>query len=119
MATTLTEASPIVAKAVDQAVADAKNLPGLINAVSTIDPALAEQWTGKALVMSKSPWGVLLVTAVTYESAKLGLGWSPDVCSLVAGGALVLAAYAMRYITSSPISGFFKKAPLPPTPPAA
>lgn len=92
----------------DQLVADAKSLPDLIAKAQAVDPALASQLTPKALAASKTPWGVVAGYAVTWLVSHYGLGWDADTCALVAGVAVLLGSYAMRYVTSSPIGGWFK-----------
>ncbi len=105
--------SPHVAEARDFAISQAKNLPQLIAFLSAADPKLADAIKGKSLIASKSPWGTLAVTVVSWAAAHWGLGWSDDTCNLVAGAGVVLGSYAMRYITRAQITGFVK-----PTPPA-
>jgi len=99
-------------QAANDAVAAAKDVPDLVTKLRVADPALAAQIEGKALVASKTPWGTLAVSAAAYLSTRYGLGWDSATDALVAGGALVLSSYAMRYITSVPISGWFKGAKL-------
>lgn len=92
----------------DQLVADARSVPDLIAKAKDLDPTLAEQLTGKALVASKTPWGVLVAGIVGWGVAHWGLGWSSDTTDLVAGAAVVVGAYAMRWITRAPITGIVK-----------
>lgn len=100
--------------AVDTAVADAKNLPQLVSTLQTVDPVLAEQFTGKALLASKSPWGTLLAAVVAYGASRFGLGWDHDTCALVAGAGLLLGAYVMRALTKAPITSVASGAAVPP-----
>lgn len=99
--------------AVDAAVKAAKNLPGLVQQLNTIDPTLVQAFTGKALVASKSVYGPALVGGVSYLAGKYGLGWSPDFCAGVAGGLVLVASAALRFVTSGPITGLFRKKALP------
>ena len=96
--------------ATDQAIASARDLPDLISKASQFDPALAAKFTGKALLASKSPWGSLAVPVVAYLASRYGLGWSEDVCNLVAGVGVLVGAYAMRLLTELPITGLFRAA---------
>ena len=89
----------------DRAIADAKDLPSLINNVSAVDPALAASLTGKALLASKSPWGSLAGGIVGWLVSHYGLGWDQATCDLVAGACVLAASYVMRYITAAPITG--------------
>jgi hypothetical protein len=95
------------APVVDQIVKDAQSLSGLVNTLSAVDPALAQQFTGKALVASKSVYGPFVASGITFLAGKYGLGWSPDQCALLAGGVVLLASAAFRAVTSSPITGWF------------
>lgn len=94
----------------DEAVAGAKSLPELIDRAQMADPALAKALTGKALIASKTPAGVLLGTGFAYLATKYGLGWDQGLCELVAGGALLAASYVMRYVTAGRITGILTKA---------
>ena len=97
-------------KAVDAAVAAAKDLPDLVHKLDKVAPDLAQQLTGKALLASKTPWGTLLTALIAYAAAKYGLGWDQSTDELVAGVGLLIGAYAMRWVTTSPISGILRKA---------
>ena len=101
-------------KAADEAVAAAKDVPDLVGKLRLADPTLAAQIEGKALLASKTPWGTLACAVVAYVSTRWGFGWSAGTDALVAGGALVLGSYAMRYVTAAPISGMFRHTPVAP-----
>lgn len=92
----------------DQIIADAKSLPDLINTAKSVDPQLAASLTPKALLASKSPAGTLASGIVAWLVPRYGLGWDQATCDLVAGAAVLAGGYAMRYITTSPISGILK-----------
>lgn len=94
----------------DRLIADAKSLPDLVAKAQRFDPALAQQLTGKVLLASKTPWGVLVSGAVGWAVSRYGLGWDGATTDLVAGAAVVLGAYAMRKISSGPITGLFRRA---------
>jgi hypothetical protein len=125
--TTPTTPPPTPAQAaVNDAIKSAQNLPDLIAKVQTIDPAFADAITGKALIASKSPWGVLAGSLIAWLIAKYGLActpsmtsgcWSDSTVQLVSGVAAMgggwLASYAMRLVTQGPITGILK--PTPPT----
>ncbi len=91
----------------DTAVAAAKNLPDLVANLKQIDSPLAQQIEGKPLAASRTPWGTLATGVVAWLAAKYGLGWDEQTCALVAGAATLLGGYAMRLITSAPITGLF------------
>ena len=97
----------------DQVIADAKSLPDLIAKAQANDPALAAQLTGKSLLASKSPIGTLAAGVVTWLAGRYGLGWDDMTCNLVAGAAVLIGGYAMRYVTSGPIAGIFSKGATP------
>lgn len=73
--------------------------------VEAVDPGI----TGKALVASKTPWGVLAAYGVTFLGAHYGLGLDPGTTGVVAGAAVLAGSYAMRYITSVPITGLLSR----------
>ena len=109
--TTRSEAQTAVVR--NDLVAAAKDLPDLIAKAKEVDPALAEQLTAKPLIASKSPIGTLVAGVVTWLASKYALGWDQTTCDLVAGAAVLIGGYMMRYITSSPIAGFFSKGATP------
>lgn len=90
------------------AVSDAKNLPDLIAKVGSVNPDLAAAMISKPLIASKTPWGVLLVTAITYGASKYGLGWDETTCDIVGGVAVLAGSYFMRWVSSSRIAGVFR-----------
>ncbi len=98
---------------VNSTVLSAKNLPDLVNKLQEVDPQLAEQLEGKALVSSKTPIGTFLVPAVVWVAAHYGLGWDVTICTYVAGALVLVGTYVMRYITTSPIAGLFHKGATP------
>ena len=98
--------------AANDAVAAAKDVPDLVSKLRLADPAMAAQIEGKALLASKAPWGTLACAVAAYASTRWGFGWAQSTDALVAGCALVAGSYAMRYVTSAPISGWFKGAKL-------
>lgn len=102
-------------KLVDSAVAHAKSLPELIRYFQTVAPDLATAMNGKALIASKSPWGVLLSTGATWAVTHYGLGWDQDTTAMASGGVLMAASYVMRYISSGRITGIIKPTAPPPT----
>jgi hypothetical protein len=94
---------------IDQAVGAARSLPDLVSRLRQVDPTIADQLLAKPLLASRSPWGVALAFGVTWASAKLGLGWDADTCTLVGGLGAVAGAYVMRWFTSRPIAGIITK----------
>lgn len=89
---------------VDIAVSDARSLTDLIEKFKAIDPDLATQLTGKALIASKTPWGVLGAAVLGWLVSRYGLGWSEATTSLIDGLIVLGASYGMRYITTAPIT---------------
>lgn len=100
---------------VDSAVAHARSLPELISYFQSVAPDLATSLNGKALIASKTPWGVLVGAGATWAVAHYGLGWDQETTTLVSGVAIVVASYIMRYISSARITGIVKPSPPPPT----
>jgi hypothetical protein len=94
----------------DNAIADAKDLPSLVDGLRTADPNLAAAITGKSLVASRTPGAILLTSGVTYLAGRYGLGWDADFCALVASGVLLAASYVMRAISSARITSILPKA---------
>lgn len=100
--------------AVNAAVAAAKDLPGLVAALQTASPQLAQQIEGKPLALSKSMYGNILLPVVTYLAGRYGLGWDESTCALVTGFVLAACAVGFRLITTSPISGLLTKGTVKP-----
>lgn len=94
---------------VNQVVAASRSIPEMIDRLKSADPAAYQQLTGKPLLMSRTPIGTLAVSLVAYMSARFGLGWDPGMCELAAGVGLLAGGYAMRYISSEPIWGIFRR----------
>ncbi len=95
--------------AVDKAIAAANDMPSLVQGLQQVDPALAQQLTGKALIASKSIWGTFAVPAVAYLAGRYGLNWDHDFCTLVAGGLVLICAAAFRAVTAAPITSWVRK----------
>lgn len=111
----------------DKLVAVSQSVPDLIAKAKAVDPALAAQLTAKPLAASKTPWGTVAASGISWALAKYGLScsagavatncWTPDDINLAAGIAAMVGAfvgsYVMRYISSSPIAGIFSKGTTP------
>lgn len=95
---------PTQSSLIDIAIQDAKNLPDLIAKLEKIDPTLAQQFSGKALLASRSPWGVLVSAILGWLVTHYGLGWSDDTVAIVDGLIILASSYGMRYITRAPIT---------------
>ena len=95
---------PTKSSLIDLAIQEAKNLPDLIAKLERIDPVLAQQFTGKALLASRSPWGVLVSAIIGWLVTHYGLGWSDDIVAIVDGLIILASSYGMRYITRAPIT---------------
>jgi hypothetical protein len=98
---------------IDEAVAEARSLPDLINRLEQLDPALALQLTGKALIYAKTPWGALASGIIGFLVAHYSLGFDPATTNFVAGLSVLVGSYIMRYITSVPITGILESPPKP------
>lgn len=94
-----------IAKLTDQAVAEAKNVPELVAGLQAVNPGLAQQIAGKALIASKTPWGTVASGLIGWGVSHWALGWDQATCDLVAGLCVLAGSYAMRYITAAPIRG--------------
>ena len=101
-----------IATAEAAAIRTAAALPSLLVTATATDPAPVASVTGKALIASRTPWGTILLPVVVYVAGRYGFGWSTDIDTLVAGAAVLVGSYAMRAITSLPISGLFHKKPV-------
>jgi len=76
-------------------------------------PPQLEELRGKALIASRSPWGTLAGGVIGWIVARYGLDLDTDTSSMIAGLAVLAAAYAMRYITNQPITGVLDEKPTP------
>lgn len=98
-------------------IANAKDLPSLIQTAKAVDPDLAASLTPKALLASKSVWGSAASLMVGWAVTKWGLGWDADTCALVTGLLVMGVTAALRAVTRSPIGGVFTAGKQPaPTP---
>jgi hypothetical protein len=109
MSGTTAPAAPATTKATLEASAikAAQDLPDLLAKLQAVDSPLADQITGKSLVSSKTPVVTLLVTGIAWVSARYGLGWDESTDTAIAGAALLAASYAMRFVSTTPITGLF------------
>jgi len=73
-----------------------------------------EELRGKALIASKSPWGTLAGGVIGWIVARYGLDWDTETSGIVAGLAVLGAAYVMRYFTKEPITGVLEEPEQPP-----
>lgn len=93
--------------AVAYAINAAKDLPSLVSNIQAVDPALAQQLTGKALIASKSVYGVIATTALTWAVTKYGLGWDANTVDAVSGAVVLVATAVFRKLSTTPITSFF------------
>lgn len=96
--------------AADQAIGVSRDVPDLIIRATALDPDLAAKWTGAALIQSKTLWGSLGVLIVSAIVKRYSLGWDQNTVDIVVGGVDLVALAALRYISSVPITGFFRRA---------
>lgn len=94
----------------DQVVAVSRDIPSLIKQAAAVDPELANKWLGKALLASKTLYGVPLTLVVSWLATKHGLGWDSDTCAVVTGVLVMGATALFRVMTEHPITGFFTRA---------
>lgn len=99
----------------DQAVAMASSVPSLLSNLSTVNPALAQQITGKAAVASATVWGHIALLLISAAVAKWGLNWdSPtqvEIAGLVAIGAQSAWGVVATWLEKVPITGLFSANP--------
>ncbi len=108
------------AQAINAAIGAANDLPSLIAGLKQVYPSLAQQLTGKGLLLTKSSYGPALIGAVSYAAALLCLHWDDNTCAIVAGFAVYASSTLIRRVTNSPITGWLRPAPIPAAPaPAA
>src|SRR5580658_3740546 len=102
--TTATDTDTHTAAQTNAAVRAAQDMPALVANLRTVNPDLAQQIEGKALIASKSPWGTLACSAVGFLAAKYGLTctvasaaaancWTPDTVNLIGGAAAMAGAF--------------------------
>jgi len=94
----------------DQVIAQAKDLPDLIQKASALDPDLAAKFTGKSLLASKTFYGSILVIVVTEVARRYSLGWDPNTVDIVAGLIDLAALSGLRFASEHPITGLFRAA---------
>jgi|SRR5882724_9922115 len=99
--------------AINDAVANAQHMQGLVERLRAVDPALAQAIEGKALIASKTPWGTAVATLAAYISSKYALGWDESTDELVALGGMLVGSYIMRMISPARITGIVTPTPLP------
>jgi hypothetical protein len=92
----------------DLLIADAQSAADLVAKAAIADPALAAALTPKVLLLSRSPVGVLAAGVIVWLAAKFGLNLDPTTVDVASAGGVLLAGYAMRYITKAPIEGVVK-----------
>lgn len=88
-------------------IAQARDLPELIEKAKAVDPKLAESLTSKGLLASKSTWGPVASLAVSWVVTKYALGWDSNTCELVSGAIVLAVSAVLRALTRSPIGGLF------------
>lgn len=93
--------------AVNAAVNGARDLPDLVNKLSAVDPALAQQITGKALIASKSVYGTVIAAGLTWAVTKYGLNWDANLVDAVSGVVVLVASAVLRKFSTVPITSFF------------
>lgn len=104
---------------INDIISSAQSLPDLLAKLEEIDPALADQLRGKALVDARTPWGILAAYIAAWAISHFGLHWDADTTTFVSGLAVFAGSYIMRYITGVPIDTVMPrkpKVPLAPTP---
>jgi hypothetical protein len=99
--------------AVNAAIGAARDLPDLVNRLQVVDPGLATQLEGHALIYSKTMYGQILAPIITLVVTKFGLGWDANTCELATGIVIMIGGVAFRWFTTSPISGWFSKGATP------
>lgn len=102
-----------------------RNFRDFLEKATALAPDVAKQFTGKALVASKTPWGTIVGTAVGLLAAKYGLTcgpvaaatatcWTPETVTLVSGllvlGCTLISSFVMRYISPLPVTGILTAA---------
>lgn len=96
----------------DQLIANANSLPDLIAHAEVLDPALAQQLTGKSLFASRSAPAILIASLITWGATKYGLNFDATTVDLLTMAVGTIVAYAMRWITRAPITGLIHPAPV-------
>lgn len=80
----------------DKIIADAKDVPSLLAAAQTDDPALFNTLTGTRV---KNVWIAPVASVVAAAAAHFGLGWDAGTCSEVAGMALFVVTGLVHWLT--------------------
>lgn len=92
----------------DEVVAQSRDFPDLVSKAETFDPELAKKFTGKAMLASKTFWGMLAVTVLSQLVVHFNLGWNQEFVNLVAGAIVLATAVGLRMISEHPITGLFR-----------
>lgn len=80
--------------------------------IPTPDPPSDWVFTGKALIASRTPWGTIGGGILAWVLTRYGFALDPATCNFISGIAIVLASYAMRYVTDEPITGVVRAQPV-------
>lgn len=90
---------------VDRLVAASREIPDFL--------AVVPELKAKALLASKTVWGMAIATIVSGLVAHYHLAWDEPTSQAVAGLIEMGAAIALRRITTGPVSGWLPKGPTP------
>ena len=108
-ATPTTPATDVKASIVNQVIAGAKDGPTLLAGLQTVDPALVTALTTNGKALGLNPIGGIIAAGVAWLVTKYGLGWSPDVQTIVVGLIGLAGSEAVRVFKSSPFDGLLAK----------
>jgi hypothetical protein len=105
-----TSTVPIVAQAgsKDQIVRDARSLQDAVVLARASNPDFAKQLEGSAAIYSKTVWGVPLSMVVSVVVTRYGFGWDDQTQALFVFFVGTGASWLCRWLTTGPISGWFK-----------
>ena len=104
---------PSKASVRSQIISLAQGVPSLVVMAESSDTPLADFLKGKGMAQSRTAWVVIITPLVSYLAAKYGIGWDSGTCGVISTVLVTLTALAMRTVTSAPITGFLKPAPVP------
>jgi len=96
------------ARQLNNGVRYAASFSDLVRNWERVDPDLAEALKGKPLILSKTPWGVIVCYILGLALGHFGIEMSDAGTQVLAGVFVLIGSYAMRYITTARINGIVK-----------
>ena len=97
----------------DQIMRDAAGFQNAVDMAKITNPAFAKQLIGSSMVFSKTNVGMTIALLVTYFGSRFGFQLDGDATALLVTGIGLAGTYIFRWLTTGPISGWFKVPAMP------